>query len=447
MGELFGTDGIRGVANRELTAELVFKISRITAHHLTLGNEQPFMLIGKDTRISGDMLEGSIIAGLTSLGVNVYCVGVISTPGVAFLIKKLKAQGGVMISASHNPLEDNGIKFFNAQGFKLTDEQEEKIEELYFSNTDELPRPIGVKVGRVYPLKDSVRNYIDYLKEAAKVDLSGYKMVLDCANGAAYNTAPLLFRELGAEVIVINDCTDGKTINVNCGSTHPEVVAEAVQEHGAQVGFSFDGDGDRLIAVDEKGSVVDGDYIMAICGKHLKDQGELKNDTIVTTVMSNLGLDMASEKVGLHLIKTKVGDRYVLETMLKDDYNFGGEQSGHIIFLDFNTTGDGILTALKLAQVMVDENKPLSQLTQIMTKLPQVLKNARVKKIGYTPDNQRFNEAVLAAEKRLGNTGRVLVRPSGTEPLVRVMMEGQNEQELHIIAEEIVKILEEDLSH
>ncbi|UNC90979.1 phosphoglucosamine mutase [Candidatus Contubernalis alkaliaceticus] len=447
MGKLFGTDGIRGVANSELTPELVFKISKIAAYYLTLEEEKPFMVVGKDTRISGDMLEGSIISGLTSLGVNVYTVGVISTPGVAYLIKHLKANGGVMISASHNPLEDNGIKFFNAQGFKLSDNQEEKIEALYYSNTDELPRPIGEKVGRVYPLEDSVRYYIDYLKSSVKVDLTGYKIVLDCANGAVYNTAPFLFRELGAEVIVLNDCSDGKSINVNCGSTHPERVAEAVQAFGAQVGFSFDGDGDRLIAVDEKGRVVDGDYIMAICGKHLKDQGKLDKSTIVTTVMSNLGLDIAAEKVGLQLVKTRVGDRYVLETMLKDGYNFGGEQSGHIIFLDYNTTGDGILTALTLARILVLEGRPFSQLTEIMSKLPQVLKNAQVKKIGYLPDNPRVNQAVLAAEKKLGNKGRVLVRPSGTEPLVRVMLEGQNEQELHIMAEEIIKVLKEEFSH
>lgn len=446
MGQLFGTDGIRGVANRDLTAELALKLARIGTYFLTLGDEQPFMVVGRDTRISGDMLEGSIISGITSLGVNVYTVGIVSTPGVAFLIKHLKARGGVMISASHNPLEDNGIKFFNEEGFKLSDEQEQKIEELYFSENEDLPRPIGEQVGRVFSVEDSERRYVDYLKQVGSIDLKGFKIVLDCANGAVYSTAPLLFRELGAEVVVLNDCADGKNINVNCGSTHPEVVAQAVISSGAQVGFSFDGDGDRLIAVDESGSVVDGDYIMAICAKFLKKQGQLKKNTIVTTVMSNLGLDLASREQGFELIKTKVGDRYVLETMLSDEYNFGGEQSGHVIFLDYNTTGDGILTALQLARILVLEKKPLSQLTKIMTKLPQVLKNARVKKIGYLPDNLRINQAVLAAEKKLGSTGRVLVRPSGTEPLVRVMLEGQNEKELHIMAEEIVQVIKEELS-
>ena len=446
MGQLFGTDGIRGVANRDLTPELAFKLARVGTYLLTLGDEQPFMVVGKDTRISGDMLEGSIISGITSLGVNVYTVGVVSTPGVAFLIKHLKARGGVMISASHNPLEDNGIKFFNEEGFKLKDEQELKIEELIFSNNDDLPRPIGEQVGRVCPVEDSGRRYVDYLKQVVPLDLKGFKIVLDCANGAVYNTAPLIFQELGAEVVVLNDCADGKNINVNCGSTNPEVVAQAVKKNGAQMGFSFDGDGDRLIAVDEKGNVVDGDYIMAVCGKYLKEQGELKKNTIVTTVMSNLGLDLAAREQGFQLVKTKVGDRYVLENMLSEGFNFGGEQSGHVIFLDYNTTGDGILTALQLARVLVSDNKPLSQLAGIMTKLPQVLINARVNKTGYLPENPRINQAVLAAEKKLGSTGRVLVRPSGTEPLVRVMLEGRNEQELHIMAEEIVQVIREELS-
>jgi len=406
MGQLFGTDGIRGAANTDLT----------------------------------------IISGITSLGVNVNLAGVISTPGVAFLIRELKAQGGVMISASHNPVEDNGIKFFDSRGLKLTDELEQEIEEVYFSSEDKLPRPTGEKVGRIYEIEDSGRRYINFLKGLIPGDLKGLKVVLDCANGALYHIAPLLFKELGAEVVALNIEPDGTNINVRCGSTHPEVIREALLSEGGHAGFAFDGDGDRLIAVDEKGGIVDGDQTMVICGRYLKERGELKKDTIVATVMSNLGLELAARELGLDLKRTGVGDRYVLEAMLNEGYNFGGEQSGHIIFLEYNTTGDGVLTALQLTRVLIENKKPFSELAGLMKKLPQVLKNTRVEKINQLHKSDRIKNIISMVESKLGNTGRVLVRASGTEPLVRVMLEGQNEENLHIMADEIVKVVEEELS-
>lgn len=446
MDKLFGTDGIRSVANRSLTAALALEIARTGSFFLTRESENPYMVVGKDTRISGDMLEGAIIAGITSLGVDVYLTGVVSTPGVAYLIRDLKAQGGIMISASHNPVEDNGIKFFNSKGLKLTDKMEGQIEKAYFQSHDDLPRPVGGDIGRVYRVEDSIHRYIQFLKKSISADLKGLKVVLDCANGALYQIAPLLFEALGAEVITLNGNPDGKNINVNCGSTHPEVVRGALLSQGGDVGFTFDGDGDRLIAVDEKGSILDGDKIMIICGNYLKEAGLLKKDTIVSTVMSNLGMDLAAQGLGLKVKRTQVGDRYVLEEMLNEDYNFGGEQSGHIIFLNHNTTGDGALTALQLTEVLIRSGKPLSELAGLMEKLPQVLKNAKVKDTSNLHASSRVSEIIAQTEDKLGDTGRVLVRPSGTEPLVRVMLEGQNEEELHTMASEMVKVLEEELS-
>ncbi|RQD76986.1 MAG: phosphoglucosamine mutase [Candidatus Syntrophonatronum acetioxidans] len=446
MGQLFGTDGIRGEANRDLTAELALNISRIGACLLVENNEKPSIVVGRDTRISGDMLEGAIISGITSLGIDVHLAGIISTPGVPFLIRDLKAQGGIMISASHNPVEDNGIKFFDSRGLKLPDELEEKIEEYYFQGKDELPRPPGDKVGRTCKIEDASFRYIDYLKETFAGDLKGLKVVVDCANGALYHIAPFLFEELGARVITLHNCPEGDKINVKCGSTHPEVVREALLTHGADAGFTFDGDGDRLIAVDEKGNIVDGDQIMIICGNYLKERGALHKETVVATIMSNLGMDLAAQRLGLNIKRTGVGDRYVLEAMLKEGYNFGGEQSGHIIFLDHNTTGDGALTALNLAKVMTRTEKPLSQLAKLMERLPQVLKNARVKSNKKVFGNERIQEAINRVEGKLGEKGRVLVRPSGTEPLVRVMLEGPYEDELHIMASEITKVIEEELN-
>lgn len=445
MGKLFGTDGIRGTANTELSSELALKIARIGTFCLTRGIEKPSIVVGRDTRISGNMLEGAIISGITSLGVNVNLAGVISTPGVAFLIRDLKAQGGIMISASHNPVEDNGIKFFDSQGLKLTDELEQEIEELYFSGKDELPRPTGEKLGKIYVVKDAARRYVSYLRNLFPGNLKGKKIVLDCANGALYHIAPLLFKELGAEVAAINCEPDGININVGCGSTHPEVIKEAILNGGGHAGFAFDGDGDRLIAVDEMGGIVDGDQTMIICGANLKKRGELKKETIVATVMSNQGLELAARELDLELKRTRVGDRYVLEAMLKEGYNFGGEQSGHIIFLDYNTTGDGLLTALQLMRILAETGKPFSELACLMKKYPQVLKNTRVNHINQLHKNDRIKKIISLTESKLGDTGRVLVRASGTEPLVRVMLEGQNEEELHIMADKIVKVVEEEL--
>lgn len=445
MGQLFGTDGIRGAANEDLTADLALKIARIGAHFLVGNKDKASLVIGRDTRISGDMLEGAIIGGIASLGIDVQLAGIISTPGVPFLIRELKAQGGIMISASHNPVEDNGIKFFDSRGLKLSDEMEEKIEDYYFQKKDDLPCPGGDKVGRVTRVEDAPYRYVSFLKETFPGNLKGLKVVLDCANGALYHIAPLLFEELGAKVITLHNCPRGDKINVGCGSTHPEMVREALLSHGAQVGFSFDGDGDRLIAVDEKGNIVDGDQVMIICGSYLKDKGALLKDTIVATVMSNLGMDLAAQRLGLKIERARVGDRYVLETMLKEGYNFGGEQSGHIIFLDHNTTGDGALTALTLAEVMTRTQKPLSRLAELMERLPQVLLNARVKSNKEIFENKRIQKAVSWAEDKLGDTGRVLVRPSGTEPLVRVMLEGQDEDQLNIMAGEIKQVIEEEL--
>ena len=446
MGQLFGTDGIRGEANRDLTPDLALNISRIGAYLLAENNEKASMVVGRDTRLSGDMLEGAIISGITSLGIDVHLAGIISTPGVPFLIRELKAQGGIMISASHNPVEDNGIKFFDSRGLKLSDELEEKIEEYYFQGKNNLPRPGGDRVGRTHKIDDASFRYIDFLKGTFGGNLKGLKVVVDCANGALYHIAPFLFEELGATVISLHNCPDGERINVECGSTHPEMVREVLLQHGAHAGFTFDGDGDRLIAVDEKGNIVDGDQIMIICGNYLKERGALQKDTIVATVMSNLGMDLAAQRLGLNIKRTRVGDRYVLEAMLREGYNFGGEQSGHIIFLNHNTTGDGALTALNLAKVITSTEKPLSQLAELMERLPQVLKNARVKSNKEVFGNERIQEAIKKVEDKLGEKGRVLVRPSGTEPLVRVMLEGPNEDELHIMASGITKVIEEELS-
>lgn len=445
MAKLFGTDGIRGEANRDLTPRLALGMARAGGFFLGKETGSPRVVVGKDTRISGDMLEGAIVAGLASLGLDVYLAGVITTPGVAFLTRDLEARGGIMVSASHNPVEDNGIKFFDSRGLKLSDWQEEEIEALYFEEEDRLPCPPGGETGRVIPLEGGVRRYQEFLKRTVPADPRGLKVVLDCAHGAASPVAPGLFQELGMEVKAINHAPDGRNINVSCGSTHPGVVREAVLSTGAGAGFAFDGDGDRLIAVDEKGGLVDGDQVMLVCGRYLKDKGRLKGNTLVATVMSNLGFELAAREMGIRVERTRVGDRYVLETMVQQGYNLGGEQSGHIIFLDYNTTGDGILSALQLAGIMAETGQPLSALAGIMEKAPQVLINARVKSAAGLWERERIREAVTRAEEELGDKGRILVRPSGTEPLVRVMVEGQEEGSLHIMANKIVKILEEEL--
>ncbi len=447
MGKLFGTDGVRGVANLELTSELAYKLGRIGGYILTKNHEDPKIVIGKDTRISGDMLEAALISGILSAGVNAVCVGVVPTPAVAYLTRKYNADAGVVISASHNPVEYNGIKFFNRDGFKLPDEVEEEIEDYILKNKDIDVFPQGEKIGKKYIEEDGIKDYCEFVKTTIAGDFCGLKIALDCGNGASYMAAPPTLIELGAEVEVINHKPNGLNINYKCGSTYPEVIRDFVLETGADMGLSFDGDADRLIAVDEKGNIVDGDKIMAICGAYLMEEDKLRNNTIVATVMSNIGLKKAMDKYKCNIVETKVGDRYVLEEMRKNDYVLGGEQSGHIIFLEHNTTGDGLLSALQLISVMKNRNKKLSELASIMNIYPQILKNAKVsndKKYNYLEDNV-IASRISEIEEIFEGEGRVLIRPSGTEPLVRVMLEGNNIETLEKYAGELVELIEDRL--
>jgi phosphoglucosamine mutase len=446
MGKYFGTDGVRGVANDGLTPELAFKIGRCGGYVLTQGTDKPTVLIGMDTRISGAMLEAALTAGLLSIGAKVVRLGVVTTPCVAYLTKRLHADAGVMISASHNPVEDNGIKFFGSDGFKLSDETELEIEALMDREIDRLPRPIGGELGTVQDDFDAKQRYVDYLKTTVRGSFAGLKIVMDCANGAAYELGPRVFRELGAEVITIGDRPNGLNINDGCGSTHPEQLKAAVVEHGAHLGLSFDGDADRLIAVDELGEEVDGDFILCICAESMKRAGRLKHNTVVATVMSNIGFFKALESMGLQAMKTAVGDRYVMEEMRRGGYNLGGEQSGHVIFLDYNTTGDGILSALQLTDVLTASGQPLSQLKRLMRKYPQVLKNFRVQDKAGLSGNARIAAAIQDVERELADQGRVLVRPSGTEPLIRVMAEGPDKAQLEAFVDRIGKVIEEELN-
>lgn len=448
MGKYFGTDGVRGVANTELTPELAFKIGRCGGHVLTkaAGNGKPTVCIGMDTRISGPMLEAAMTAGLLSIGANVIRLGVVTTPAVAYLTRKLGLQAGVMISASHNPVEDNGIKFFGGDGFKLTDETELEIERLIDEEEDRLPRPAGGDLGEVADRPEAALQYVSYLKSTVDVDFEGMRIVLDCANGAAHGLAPRVFRELGAEVFLLGAAPNGLNINKQCGSTHPETLQAEVRRLGADLGLSYDGDADRLIAVDEQGEVTDGDYILAICGDYLNREGKLNHSTVVSTVMSNLGYHKALEGLGIRSKQTAVGDRYVMEAMREGGYNLGGEQSGHVIFLDYSTTGDGILTSLQLAQVVRKTGKPLSELKNVMRKYPQVLLNVRVADKSRLNDNPAIVQAIKEAEMRLAGNGRVLVRPSGTESLVRVMIEGPEEALIAQYAQRIADVVKAELS-
>ncbi|WP_432403656.1 phosphoglucosamine mutase [Wukongibacter sp. M2B1] len=448
MGKLFGTDGVRGVANTELSCELAYKLGRIGAYILTEGKKRAKILVGKDTRISGDMLEAALIAGILSAGSDAICIGVVPTPAVAYLTRKYGADAGVVISASHNPVEYNGIKFFNKDGFKLPDEIEDKIEEYILNSKDIDFRPSGNEVGKKIKITNAVDEYTDFVKSTVDVDLTGMKIAIDCANGASYMAAPKALADLGAEIKIVNHKPDGYNINYNCGSTHPEIIQKYVLETGADIGLSFDGDADRLIAIDEKGNIIDGDKIMAICGAYLKEEGKLKNNALVATVMSNIGLEKALKEHNCDIIKTKVGDRYVLEEMKKSGYVLGGEQSGHIIFLDHNTTGDGLLSGLQLISVVKKKNRPLSELASIMKTYPQILKNAKVSngnKYSYL-DDEAIASRIEEIEEIFHGEGRVLIRPSGTEPLVRVMIEGSDEGVLDKYATELVELIEERLS-
>lgn len=446
MTKYFGTDGVRGVANTELTPELAFKLGRIGGYLFTKEVEgKAEVLVGRDTRVSGEMLENALIAGLLSVGVEVMTLGVISTPGVSYLTRIMNAQAGIMISASHNPMEDNGIKFFGEDGFKLTDAQEAEFEELLRATEDTLPRPVGSKVGTITEYFEGGQKYIQYLKQIVDEDFTGIHVALDCAHGATSVLATHVFADLDADLSTMGASPNGLNINDQVGSTHPEALAELVVEKGAAIGLAFDGDGDRLIAVDEKGNIVDGDQIMYIVARYLHSKGRLKSDTIVSTVMSNLGFYKALEKVGIKSVKTAVGDRYVVEEMRKNNYNLGGEQSGHIIFLDYNTTGDGLLSALQLVNIMQQSGKKLSELASEMTIFPQELVNIRVADKHAVMENVRIAHVIEEVEKEMAGEGRVLVRPSGTEPLVRVMVEAVTEDQCAEYTERISQVVRDEM--
>ncbi len=446
MGKLFGTDGIRGVANRELTPELAFRIGRIAAWMLGGKNERPLFVIGRDTRLSGAMLEGSLTAGINSVGGEVRLLGVISTPAVAYLTRTLNASAGVVISASHNPIEDNGLKIFYNTGFKLPDSLEEEIENYYHREKDDLPRPEGSGLGQAFRDGDAVQKYLDHLKSNSS-SLEGLDLVVDCAHGAACRVAGELLQQLGAKVKIIHDEPDGSRINVDCGATNTADLQREVVNSGASLGLAFDGDADRLIAVDEKGNEVDGDAVMAICAVDLAEKNLLKNNTLVATVMSNGGLDILAEKHGFKVIRTRVGDRYVLEKMVEGGYNLGGEQSGHIIFSDSATTGDGLLTALKLLKVVQERRQPLSELASHLERLPQVLVNQEVGTKEGWDKNKRITESINEIEQQLGKEGRILVRPSGTEAKIRVMLEASlPEHKIKQYAQSLADIIAEEQS-
>ncbi len=448
MGRLFGTDGVRGVANKELTPELAYRLGRAGSYVLAQTNiHKPTILVGMDTRLSGGMLENALVAGICSTGATAVRVGVIPTPAIAYLTHKYEADAGVMISASHNSFEFNGIKFFSDQGYKLLDETEDMIEKLVTGDDSCIPYPVGEGLGRVEDCTSADDDYLGYLLSCAEGRLDGKRVVLDCANGASYRIAPKLFRALGAEVVLIGAEPDGININKKCGSTHLGALCKKVCECKADMGFAFDGDADRLLAVDEAGNVVDGDAIMSMLAIQMKKKGTLLRDTLVVTIMSNMGVDIMAEKHGINLAKTKVGDRYVLEEMLKNGYVLGGEQSGHVICLQNNTTGDGMLTAIKLADYVCSEGKSLSELASVFKALPQVLINARVRnelKYKYTEDSD-IKEMCDALEAEFDGKGRVVIRPSGTEPLVRVMIEGEDYDYIKSKAELLAALIESRL--
>ncbi|MBX3234854.1 MAG: phosphoglucosamine mutase [Nitrospiraceae bacterium] len=444
MRKLFGTDGVRGVANLEpMTSETAMQLGRAAAHIFMRRAGRHQIVIGKDTRLSGYMLESALISGICSMGVDVLLVGPMPTPAIAFMTRSLRADAGVVISASHNPYQDNGIKFFSNDGFKLPDELEARIEQLIVSDEIKHLRPTADAIGKAYRIDDAEGRYIEFVKRSLPRDLDfqGIKLVVDCANGAAYKVAPAVLRELGATIHVIGDKPDGMNINAGCGAVHAERLQEVVREQGADVGVALDGDADRAIFVCEQGSVVDGDHVMAALGLDMYAQGQLNKKTVVGTVMSNFGLEIALNKAGLNLVRTPVGDRYLMERMQADGYNFGGEQSGHFIFLDHNTTGDGLISALQILSLMKRTGKPLSELAKAMTAVPQVLLNVQVKHkpdLNQIPDIQ---QAIKAGEAKLNGSGRVLVRYSGTESLLRIMVEGERDSTIREVADHLAKIV------
>ena len=446
---LFGTDGVRGVANIEpMTAEMALKLGRAIAYIFKKEPRRHKIVIGKDTRLSGYMIESAMVAGICSMGVDVVVVGPLPTPGIAYITSSMRADAGVVISASHNPYQDNGIKFFSSEGLKLPESMEMKIEKFIFENQDPSLRPIASEVGKAYRLDDAIGRYVVYLKNTfpKELTLEGLKIVVDCANGAAYKVAPEVFYELGAEVVSIGVHPDGENINKGCGALYPEILSEAVKKNKADVGIAIDGDGDRCIMADETGRVLDGDFIMAIMATAMIKEGTLKDKTLVSTVMSNIGLEEAMEKAGGKLIRTDVGDRFVVEEMLRKGLNLGGEQSGHLVFLDHATTGDGILTALQVLMRMVREDKMLSELATVMERYPQVLVNVKIKTKKKMEEIEPINEKVRSIEEKLGAGGRVFIRCSGTEPLARITIEGPDEGVINGYAQEIATIIEKELA-
>jgi len=449
MRKLFGTDGVRGVANQDpMTSEMALRIGRAAAHVFRDSARRHRIVIGKDTRLSGYMIESALTAGLCSMGMDVLLVGPVPTPGIAFLTRSLRADAGVVVSASHNPYEDNGIKFFGRDGFKLPDETEHKMEDLIFSGEVDSIRPTAAEIGKAFRIDDAIGRYNEFVKSSIPrgMDFSGLRIVVDSANGAAYKIGPRILTELGADVLSLYDQPTGMNINQGCGSLHPEVISRAVTANKAHIGIAFDGDADRMILCDEQGNVVDGDAVMAICALQMMKEGRLRQNTLVATVMSNLGLELAMKNAGGTLLRAAVGDRYVMEMMIKGGYNLGGEQSGHIIFLDNNTTGDGLVSALQVLAIMKQTGKRLSELAACMKSYPQVLVNVKVKERKDLASIPEVAKRMAEIEKKLDGTGRLLVRYSGTEPKVRVMIEGENQNEIKALADDLAGIIKGKLA-
>jgi phosphoglucosamine mutase len=448
MGKLFGTDGIRGVANIfPMTPEMVLSIGKATAHVFKekCGKKKPKFVIGKDTRLSGYMIENALASGIVSVGADVLLVGPMPTPAIAHLTKALNADAGIVLSASHNPAEDNGIKIFSENGHKLSDNVEDEIEKYVLSGKIKTEHIKGDLIGKAHRVDDAKERYIEFAKASVEsMSMKGLRVILDCANGAAYNTAPHILSELGAEVVVLNDRPDGLNINLDCGALHPEKMMEVVKEENAHIGIALDGDADRVIVCDENGKSVDGDHIIAICAINMKEKGTLKKNSVVVTIMTNKGFDIAMAKERIKVVKTKVGDRYVVDEMRKKGYVLGGEQSGHIIFSNYTTTGDGMISALQLLRIMKERGKKLSKLAECMTSLPQVLVNVDVKE-KKDISKLKVNKNIKDAESKLGEKGRVLVRYSGTQNLCRIMIEGENKREIQKIADDIAKTMKKEL--
>ena len=443
MGKLFGTDGVRGVAGSELTIELATKLGQAGAYVLTKEQEhQATIIVGCDTRISGGMLASALMAGICSVGANAIFVGVMPTPAIAYLTRKHKVDAGVVISASHNPMEFNGIKFFNGEGYKLPDEMEDEIEALIKNNMKDVVLPIGSGVGKIDYRFDLRDEYVKFMEKCVPVDLKGMKIVVDCAEGASHYTSVKTLTDLGADLIAIHTDPDGTNINTNCGSTHIEVLRQFVIDKGLDIGFAYDGDADRCIAVDHRGNIIDGDKIMYVCGKYLREKGQLNGNTVVTTVMSNLGLYKSLEREGIDYEQTAVGDKYVAENMMENNYSIGGEQSGHIIFSRYSATGDGILTSLMIMEACVDQKATLCDLAKEMKVYPQLLRNVRVSDKKTALENEKVKASIEAAAEALGDDGRILVRESGTEPLIRVMVEAGTDELCHKYVDSVVDVME-----